>query len=560
MSNLSIPAKLLVAFSLMVLLAIAQGGGAIVMMNKVNVATISVGENWLPSVRWVGAMRAAMAKFRIAEASDILAEKVKEMNAAEQEMDVALDMFNTSAKEYEALEGAAELKPVYETFRNAWIIYLDQHKKMVAFSRDDKDADAKALFKGASMDAYGKAMTALDKLVKGANQNAGEAVEQGKVAFGLAWYVILGCVSVTVLFAIIIGGYIAVIAISRPIGALTKVMEQLSRGDLATDVPGLRRGDELGAMAKAVQVFKDNAIEKRRMDDAEKVRLVAERRRQQEAEELIDMFGSSVSGVFHSLSVATKNMADTAQSMKGVVDDTNAQIDLVSQEVSEAESNAQAVAAASQELTAAIGEISRLVNTSSQVAEAGSTQATQVVNQVSQLRDASGKIGEIVGIIANIATQTNLLALNATIEAARAGDAGRGFAVVAGEVKNLSAQTQKATVEIAAQIAEIQNSIVSTVNAVQAIGQTVTQIHQSSTEIAAAITEQQGATDEIARNIQFVSSSTDRIGQSMVAVRESAERNNIASVEVHNASSSMSGQTEKLSVEVGDFLTAVKDA
>ncbi len=560
MSNFSIPAKLLVAFSLMVLLAVTQGGGAIVMMGKVNVAALSVGENWLPGVRWVGAMRAAMAKFRIAEASEILAEKVKEMNAAEQAMDVALETFNDAAKEYEALEGAPELKSVYAQFRNTWNIYLDQHKKMIALSRDDKDTDAKALFKGDSRDAYNNAMLALDRLVKLANQNAGESVDTGKMAFALAWYVILGCVAVTVLLAILIGGYIAVIAISRPIGALTKVMGLLTHGDLAADVPGLGRGDELGAMAQAVQVFKDNAIEKRHMDEAEKMRLATERQRQQESEELIDMFGTSVSGVFQSLSQSSQSMAQTAQSMKGMIDDTNTQIDVVSREVSEAESNAQAVAAASQELTAAIGEISRLINTSSQVAEQGSAQATEVVSKVYQLRDASGKIGEIVGIISNIATQTNLLALNATIEAARAGAAGKGFAVVAGEVKNLSAQTQKATVEIAAQITEIQNSIGGTVVAVQAIGETVTQIYRSSTEIAAAITEQQSATDEIARNIHFVSSSTEKIGQSMGAVRDSADKNNDASVKVHEASASMSGQADKLSVEVGDFLTAVKGA
>ena len=346
----------------------------------------------------------------------------------------------------------------------------------------------------------------------------------------------------------------------RPLTNMTAAMSQLAGGGLDVSVPSVERRDEIGEMARAVQVFKDNALEKRRMDEAEKQRQAIERRRQQESEELIDMFGSSVSGVFHTLSEASQGMAETARLMKSVVDETNIQIDDVAREVDEAGSNSQAVAAASQELTAAIGEISRLVNASSQVAGAGSAQATEVVDKVSLLRTASERIGDIVGIISTIATQTNLLALNATIEAARAGEAGRGFAVVAGEVKNLSAQTQKATVDIAAQITEIQNSIGGTVDAVQAIGQTVTQIYQSSAEIAAAITEQQSATDEIARNIQFVSSSTDRIGQSMAAVRESAGKVNGASLQVHEASSSMSDQTGKLSVEVGDFLDAVKGA
>ena len=278
MSNLSIPAKLLVAFSLMVLLAVAQGGSAITMMGKVNLAAVSVGENWLPGVREVGAMRAAIAKFRIAEASDILADTVKEMNSAEQAMDVAQETFNVEAKEFEALEGAADMKSVYADFRNTWKAYLEQHQEMIALSRADKDAEAKTLFKTGSRDAYNQAIRGLDKLVKAANQNAGESVEQGKAAFTLAWYVILACLAVTVILAITIGGYIAIIGISRPVGAITKVMGLLAHGDIAAEVPGLGRGDELGAMAQAVQVFKDNAIEKQRMDAAERDRLEAERK------------------------------------------------------------------------------------------------------------------------------------------------------------------------------------------------------------------------------------------------------------------------------------------
>ncbi|MEI7609959.1 MAG: cache domain-containing protein [Rhodospirillaceae bacterium] len=346
----------------------------------------------------------------------------------------------------------------------------------------------------------------------------------------------------------------------RPLGVLGQTMGALAQGDLTVAVPGLERHDEVGEMARAVQVFRNNGLEKQRMDLADRERAETERRRQHESGELIDMFGSSVSGVFQSLSRTTGTMADTALAMKTIVDETNSRIDTVAREIHETGGNTQTVAAASQELTAAIGEIRRLVNASSEIAEAGSAQATEVVDKVSQLREASDKIGEIVGIISTIATQTNLLALNATIEAARAGDAGKGFAVVAGEVKSLSAQTQKATVDISAQIAEIQNSIGGTVDAVQAIGHTVTRIHQSSSEIAAAITEQQGATDEIARNIQFVSSSTERVDANMATVRQSTDKINAASQQVYAACSSMSGQTEKLNVEVGDFLVAVKGA
>jgi methyl-accepting chemotaxis protein len=365
------------------------------------------------------------------------------------------------------------------------------------------------------------------------------------------------------LFSLVIGGLIAwVIArgIIRPIVGMTSTMMLLAEGDLTVPVPALENRDEVGDIARAVEIFRDHALENEMLKAIQAGEDRAKERRQKEAEELIDMFGSSVSGVFSSLSVASADMANTAQSMRSVVSETNRQIDIVMNAIAEAGLNADAVAAASEELTASINEISRLIDDSASVAESGAAQAREVVRRVSLLRSASEKIGNIIGIISNIATQTNLLALNATIEAARAGEAGRGFVVVAGEVKTLSAQTQRATVDITAQIQEIQKSIGDTVTAVDAISQTIDQIHRSSGEIAAAITEQQSATEGISRNIQFVATGAGQISDSMIAVRASANQTSDASLQVNQASGSMATQSEKLSVEVKDFLLAIKEA
>ena len=371
------------------------------------------------------------------------------------------------------------------------------------------------------------------------------AAERSRTGTLLLW-VMVGSVVLVGLGAHLVGG-----AICRPLIALTGIMQRLAAGEvkLAIPVRDLSLRTEIGDMARAIRIFDQQAQQNLEMKAAEEADNIAKLRRQQESEELIDMFGASVAGVFASLAHSSETMAGTAESLGDAAAETNREAEIVTGAVGEAASNAQSVAAASEQLTAAIGEIGRLITSSSQVAEAGSVQAKEVADRVERLREASGRIGDIVNLINNIASQTNLLALNATIEAARAGDAGKGFAVVATEVKNLANQTAKATDDIAAQIGEIQDSIAGTVESVQAIGKT-----------AAAVTEQQSATDEIARSVNFVSSSTGEISESIARVRESAGRTNAASRDVGGASRDMAKQTGRLSAEVKDFLTAIRGA
>ncbi len=382
------------------------------------------------------------------------------------------------------------------------------------------------------------------------------AAERDHTGRVLLW-VIVGAVVLVGLGAYLVGG-----AICRPLISLTGLMQRLAEGQVKVEIPSreLTLRTEIGDIARAIRVFDQQAQQNLAMKAAEEAENLMKLRRQQEADELIDMFGASVSGVFSGLSKASSSMAETAEMLGEAAAETNREVDVVTGAVGDAASNSQSVAAASEELTAAIGEIGRLINSSSQAAEAGATQAKDVVDQVDRLREASSRIGDIVKIISDIAAQTNLLALNATIEAARAGEMGKGFAVVATEVKNLAGQTQKATTDIASQIGEIQSSIASTVESVQAIGQTVHGLHQATSEIAAAVTEQQSATDEIARNVQFVSSSTGDISSAIGKVRQSAVRTNEASRGVGAASRDMATQTERLSAEVKDFLTAIQGA
>jgi methyl-accepting chemotaxis protein len=375
---------------------------------------------------------------------------------------------------------------------------------------------------------------------------------------GSLWTVILTIA--TLIASILIAIQLVIFSLPR-LAAMAAAMRRMAEhDDLSVEIPGVGRHDEIGEMAAAVQIFRGHALENERLRGLQDEENEAKQRRQEEAEELIDMFGSSVSGVFDNLSHSSATMATTAQAMTGAAADTNAQVAIVTQAIARTSENSQSVASASEQLTAVIAEIGRLIHTASDTAKHGANQSAEVAAKVAALHEASERIGNIIQIISDIASQTNLLALNATIEAARAGDAGKGFAVVASEVKTLANQTQRATVDISEQIGAIQGSIGNMVEAVRVVSQTIKNIHQSTNDIAAAVTEQQSATDEIARNVQFVSSSAEEISISIIKVHSSADQTKNASLQVGDVSRSMAGQAEKLSVEVRDFLSAIRGA
>ena len=455
----------------------------------------------------------------------------------------------------EALEDAEKaFKPYYQVGEAMAKAYVSDGTKGGNAMMPQFDKAAEGMDEGVAK--LEKVVVAVSSKEFGGLQSAIVGIQAGSARIETIT-VISGAVLIGVATALIV---FLLFGVTRPLRRLRGVMLELAQGALDVETIYADREDEIGEMAQTLVVFKDHAMENLRMKMAAEQDALDRQFRQEEADELTDMFASGISGVLSTLSGASTSMAGTAESVHAAAQDTDREVDVVTGAVEQANANSQAVAAASQELSAAIGEISRLIDSSARVAEEGTERAREVEAKVMMLRDASTKIGDIIQIIATIASQTNLLALNATIEAARAGDAGKGFAVVATEVKNLAGQTQKATVDISAQISEIQNSIAGTVDAIQAVGTVVGQIHQSTSEIAAAVTEQHSATDEIARNIQFVSSNAEDISMSIGKVRDSAGRTNSAASLVRDSSNSMAKQTERMSAEIHDFLGALKDA
>lgn len=349
--------------------------------------------------------------------------------------------------------------------------------------------------------------------------------------------------------------------ITGPLGRLGASMKKLADGDLATDVPGAGRRDEIGGMATTVQVFKDNAIRIRGLEQkaAETQQLsAAERKATMIA--LADGFERSVNGVVRSVASSAVDMQTAAQSMTATAGDTSQRAATVSEVSEKALNNVQTVAAAAEELSASVAEISRQVAQSNEIARRAVGEAEQTNSTVRLLSGGAEKIGAVVQLIQTIAEQTNLLALNATIEAARAGEAGRGFAVVASEVKALATQTAKATEEISAQVANMQSTTGEAVAAINGIAGTIGKMSEIAVTISSAVEEQGAATQEIARNIQAAAEGSRDITGHIGGVSKAASATGTAASDVLRGARELDQQAGMLRVAVDEFLVQVRAA
>ncbi|MEH2500536.1 methyl-accepting chemotaxis protein [Bradyrhizobium sp. AZCC 1678] len=350
-------------------------------------------------------------------------------------------------------------------------------------------------------------------------------------------------------------------SISKPLGELGARMQELADGKLDGEIPGAGRGDEIGAMAATVQIFKDNAVRIRGLEQKEaEVQARAEAERRAAMESIASDFERSVTGIVRSVSTAAAGMQTTAQSMTATASDASARAATVGAASQRSSDNVGTVASAAEELSSSVTEISRQVARSSEIASKAVSDAERTNATVGALSIGAEKIGEVVKLIHSIAAQTNLLALNATIEAARAGDSGRGFAVVASEVKALANQTAKATEEISSQVAAMQASTSEAVASIGGITETIGQMSEITVSISTAIEQQGGATREIARNIQSVAAGSNEISTHIGGVTTAAAATGKAASEVLANARELDTQSGMLRSAVDEFLGKVRAA
>ncbi len=379
----------------------------------------------------------------------------------------------------------------------------------------------------------------------------GTAAQAGLVAGGLT------------LAALVLGLLVAALiarGISRPVSAMTGAMRRLADDDLDAEIPAARGRDEIAAMGEALAVFKANAIERHRLEAAEKADLADRLARQDSLDRLTADFDSRAGGLLDVVARAAQTLHHTAETMSGTAEEASRQASEVASASGQAAANVETVAAAAEQLASSIREISRQVSHSSAIAGQAADEVSRTDELIAELSAAAGRIGDVVVLINDIAGQTNLLALNATIEAARAGEAGKGFAVVAGEVKNLANQTAKATEEISTLVGAVQDHTGKVVSAIHTVSGIIGEIGQVETSIAAAVEEQSASTEEIARNVEQAAKGTGQVSDIIAGVLRAAGDTGAAAAQVLVASEDLGDRSDELRHAVSTFLDGVKAA
>jgi len=560
--NMSILAKVMSAFFLVLVASMAMGLFGLSRTSAVNDAALDVRDNWLPSTVMLGRLSAAVEDFRIRQSRLLFAIIAKDSNAIaadEQLFRDSASRVDTARKDYQKLVTVgSDDERLMKEFDEAWPNVQSSSANLIAIIKTGDLDKALKYYHDEDRNKFDAALSFVHQdLVFNETQGQKAGTHGAEVYTSAIWGTIIALLAMTGLA--VLASLAILSGVVTPLKRSTDVVNRLASGELTVLIPDTERRDEIGVLARALQFFKEKMIESDRLVAAQaeaEQHAAAENRRAMLA--LASNFEAKVGRLVNDLSAAAGVLKGTAESMSSTAQETNLQASAVSAASEQTSVNVQTVASATEELSSSVEEIGRQVAQSARIAGKAVDDAKKVDTVVQALASDAQTIGEVVTLIQDIAGQTNLLALNATIEAARAGEAGKGFAVVASEVKSLANQTAKATTDIAEQITAIQSATTSTVTAIRGIITTIVEINDIASGIASAVEEQGAATKEISRNVAEASRGTQEVASNISGVLEAATATGAAASQVLSASSELSQQADSLSGEVTSFIVGIK--
>jgi methyl-accepting chemotaxis protein len=562
LSNISIRAKIVTVVAFLLVAITGMGLLAVRNMRAINANAVDITTSWLPSVRVLGDLRAGVITYRNVIREHMLAETLEEKEAAEKILATVVESNTKIRQTYEQLITTPEERALYSEWSQTWENYKKGTQEVMALSRKAAGQIPHAAHElnTKTVNKIGiEADNILKKDIDLNNKGADDAAREAADTYASAFMMLAAILGIAVIVGIAVSVYL-VRDVSAGIASIVQPMQALGAGDLTAQVPHRGEQTEIGAMADTLQVFKEALIAKKAADEAAALDAEAKIERGRRVDAITRDFESMIGDIVQTVSSASTQLEASAGTLSATADRSQEMATAVASASEEASTNVQSVASATEELSSSVNEISRQVQESARMASDAVGQAHSTTDRVSELSKAASRIGDVVELINTIAGQTNLLALNATIEAARAGEAGRGFAVVASEVKALAEQTAKATGEIGQQVSGIQAATQESVGAIKAISGTIERLSEIASAIAAAVEEQGAATQEISRNVQQAAQGTQQVSANITDVQRGATETGSASSQVLSAAQSLSGDSNRLKVEVGKFLSSVRAA